>query len=46
LDLFPNQNSSVLTSTVWADGLIDLPAGGTIAQGDTVNFIPFSSLLS
>jgi molybdopterin molybdotransferase len=45
LDLFPNQNSSVLTSAVWADGLIDLPAGGTIAQGDLVNFIPFSSLL-
>jgi molybdopterin molybdotransferase len=45
LDLFPNQNSSVLTSAVWADGLIDLPAGGTIAQGDVVNFIPFSSLL-
>jgi molybdopterin molybdotransferase len=45
LDLFPNQNSSVLTSAVWADGLIDLPAGGTITQGDLVNFIPFSSLL-
>jgi molybdopterin molybdotransferase len=45
LDLFPNQNSSVLTSAVWADGLIDLPAGGTIAPGDLVNFIPFSSLL-
>ena len=45
LDLFPNQNSSVLTSCVWADGLIDLPAGGTIAQGDLVPFIPFSNLL-
>jgi molybdopterin molybdotransferase len=45
LDLFPNQNSSVLTSAVWADGLVDLPAGGTIAQGDLVNFIPFSSLM-
>jgi molybdopterin molybdotransferase len=45
LDIFPNQNSSVLTSAVWADGLIDLPAGGTIAQGDLVNFIPFSSLM-
>ncbi len=45
LDLFPNQNSSVLTSAVWADGLIDLPAGGTIAQGELVNFIPFSNLL-
>jgi molybdopterin molybdotransferase len=45
LDLFANQNSSVLTSCVWADGLIDLPAGGTIAQGDLVQFIPFSNLL-
>jgi molybdopterin molybdotransferase len=45
LDLFSNQNSSVLTSCVWADGLIDLPAGCTIAQGDLVNFISFSNLL-
>jgi molybdopterin molybdotransferase len=45
LDIFPNQNSSVLTSAVWADGLVDLPAGGTIAQGDLVNFISFSSLM-
>jgi len=44
LDIFPNQNSSVLTSAVWAEGLIDLPAGGTIAQGDLVHFIAFSSL--
>jgi molybdopterin molybdotransferase len=44
LDIFPNQNSSVLTSAVWAEGLIDLPAGGTIAQGDLVSFIPFTSL--
>ena len=45
LDVFPNQNSSVLTSAVWADGLVDLPAGQTISEGDTVRFIPFSSLL-
>lgn len=45
LNLFPNQNSSVLTSAVWADGLVDLPAGSTIAQGDMLNFIPFSNLL-
>jgi molybdopterin molybdotransferase len=45
LDLFPNQNSSVLTSAVWADGLVDLPAGHTITEGDMVRFIPFSSLL-
>ena len=27
LDLFPNQSSGVLTSTVWGDGLIDMAAG-------------------
>ncbi|MBS7807080.1 gephyrin-like molybdotransferase Glp [Variovorax sp. PCZ-1] len=45
LDLFPNQNSSVLTSAVWADGLVDVPAGHKITEGDMVRFIPFSSLL-
>ena len=45
LDLFPNQSSAVLTSTVWGDGLIDNPPGKTIAQGDTVRFLPFSELL-
>jgi molybdopterin molybdotransferase len=45
LDLFPNQSSAVLTSTVWGDGLIDNPPGKTIAPGDTVRFIPFSELL-
>ncbi|MEO8015126.1 MAG: gephyrin-like molybdotransferase Glp [Polaromonas sp.] len=46
LDLFANQSSGVLTSAVWGDGLVDNPAGQTIAHGDTVRFIPFSSLLS
>jgi molybdopterin molybdotransferase len=45
LSLFANQSSGVLTSTVWGDGLVDNPAGQTIAAGDTVNFIPFSELL-
>lgn len=45
LSLFPNQSSGVLTSTVWGDGLVDNPAGQTIAAGDTVHFIPFSALL-
>ena len=46
LDLFDNQSSGVLTSAVWADGLVDNPAGKTIAHGDMVQFIPFSSLMS
>ena len=46
LDLFPNQGSGVLTSTVWADGLIDNPAGNQIKRGDVVRFLPFSELLT
>lgn len=46
LDLFDNQSSGVLTSAVWADGLVDNLAGRTIAHGDTVQFIALSSLMS
>ena len=46
LDLFDNQSSGVLTSAVWGDGLVDNPAGQSIAHGDMVQFIPFSALLS
>lgn len=46
LDLFANQSSGVLTSVVWGDGLVDHPAGQTIAKGDTVRFIALSDLLS
>lgn len=45
LDLFPNQSSGVLTSTVWGDGLVDNPPGQSIAVGDVVNFIPFNELM-
>jgi molybdopterin molybdotransferase len=45
LDLFPNQGSGVLTSTVWGDGLIDNPPGHPIARGEVVRFIPFNELL-
>ena len=44
LDLFPNQSSGVLTSTVWGDGLIDNPPGRIINEGDIVRFIPFAEL--
>jgi len=43
LDLFPNQSSGVLTSAVWADGLLDNPGGQTIRAGDPVRFIPISA---
>ncbi len=46
LDLFPNQSSGVLTSTVWGDGLVDNPPSQKIAAGDVVRFLPFSGLLT
>jgi molybdopterin molybdotransferase len=46
LDLFPNQSSGVLTSAVWGDGVVDNPAGQTIAKGDTVSFISFAEWLA
>ena len=45
LDLFPNQSSGVLTSVAWCDGLVDLPAGQTVARGELVNFHPLAALL-
>ncbi|GEC95008.1 molybdopterin molybdenumtransferase MoeA [Zoogloea ramigera] len=46
VELFPNQGPGVLSSTVWAAGLVDNPAGHAIAQGEPVSFIPYSELLS
>ena len=46
LDLFGNQSSGVLTSAVWGDGLVDNPAGKTIAHGDMVQFTPLPTLMS
>jgi molybdopterin molybdotransferase len=46
LELFRNQSSGVLTSAVWADGLVDNPPGQVIRAGDTVRFLPLASLLA
>ncbi|MDR7375648.1 molybdopterin molybdotransferase [Rhodoferax ferrireducens] len=44
LDLFANQSSGVLTSAAWGDGVVDNPAGQTIAHGDMVRFISLAEL--
>ena len=46
LELYANQSSGVLTSAVWADGLVDNPPGQAIRCGDTVRFLPMSELVS
>ncbi|BBP04931.1 molybdopterin molybdenumtransferase MoeA [Sulfuriferula plumbiphila] len=43
--LFHNQSSGVLTSAVWADGLVDIDIGQMVTRGQTVRFIPFSEVL-
>jgi molybdopterin molybdotransferase len=45
LELFANQSSGVLTSAVWADGLVDNPAGQAIARGDAVRYLPLAELI-
>lgn len=44
-EIYPNQGSGVLTSTVWGSGLIDVPAATPIRRGQTVRYIPFSELM-
>jgi molybdopterin molybdotransferase len=44
LDLYPTQDSAVLMSTAWADGLVDNPAEHPIRAGDMVKFMPYSEL--
>ena len=44
LDLYPTQDSAVLTSTAWADGLVDNPPNQAIAKGDQVRLLPYSEL--
>ena len=45
LDLFANQSSGVLTSAVWADGLVDNPPSQVIARGDIVTYWPLATLI-
>jgi molybdopterin molybdotransferase len=44
LEIYPTQDSAVLTSTAWADGLVDNPPNHAIRRGDTVRFLPYSEL--
>ncbi|MCV4263586.1 molybdopterin molybdotransferase MoeA [Pseudomonas capsici] len=42
---YSNQSSGVLRSAAWADGLIEVREGTTVAEGDWINFIPLSEVL-
>lgn len=42
LENYRTQNSAVLSSCTWADGLADIPAEAQLKKGDLVRYIPFS----
>jgi molybdopterin molybdotransferase len=44
LEAFPIQNSAVLTSVAWADGLADIAAGSLVERGSVVPYLPLSEL--
>ncbi|QCU89252.1 gephyrin-like molybdotransferase Glp [Thiomicrorhabdus sediminis] len=44
VEIYPQQGSGVLTSTVWADGFVVIPEDNVIRQGDKVAFYPFNAV--
>ncbi|MDP2243691.1 gephyrin-like molybdotransferase Glp [Pseudomonas sp.] len=43
--LHPNQSSGVLRSAAWAEGLAEVLENTTLAEGDSLRFIPLSEIL-
>jgi len=44
LEVYPDQNSGLLSSLAWADGLARIPPDTRLAAGDTVEFTAFKEL--
>ncbi len=42
--LYPKQGSDVLSSVVWADGLVEIPENNTFAQGEVLNYYSLTDL--
>ena len=42
VEIFPNQDSGVLTSTVWADGFVEIAENETVRRGDSVDYLPYA----
>ncbi len=45
VEIHANQGAAALSSIVWADGLVDVPAGTPIERGQPVRFVPYGELL-
>jgi molybdopterin molybdotransferase len=46
VQIFPNQDSGVLTSTVWADGFVEIAENETVQRGDSVDYLPLTQFLA
>jgi len=46
VQIYPNQDSGVLTSTVWADGFVEIAENQTVRAGEMVNYLPFAQFFS
>jgi molybdopterin molybdotransferase len=46
VQIYPNQDSGVLTSTVWADGFVEIAENQTVRAGETVNYLPFAQFFN
>jgi len=44
-NLYPKQGSDVMSSVVWADGIIEIPENTTFDSGTILNFYPLSELI-
>lgn len=40
LDIYPTQDSAVISSAVWADGVAVIPASATVMPGDILEYLP------
>jgi molybdopterin molybdotransferase len=43
-NLYPKQGSDVLSSVVWADGLVEIPENSTFTQGEVLNYYSLTEL--
>ncbi len=44
-NLYPKQGSDVMSSVVWADGIIEIPENTTFDSGTILNYYPLSELI-
>ena len=40
LDIYPNQDSAIISSAAWADGVSMIQANTEVKSGDMINFLP------